>query len=49
MGYRNPEEALGELIKLQNGPGTQVSGVVEDYHHLSLMSELEPVVFFQEH
>jgi len=46
MGFKEPEAALGEFIRSGNRQ-YQVVGIVEDYHHQSLQSELMPVVFFK--
>jgi putative ABC transport system permease protein len=46
MGYNEPGDACGEFIKFGRDQ-YRIIGVVEDYHHLSLKSELMPVVFFK--
>ncbi|MCI0751133.1 MAG: ABC transporter permease [Flammeovirgaceae bacterium] len=47
LGYKNPEEAIGQTIAI---PGFQwnpiVTGVVNDYHQVSLKKPLDPSIFY---
>ena len=48
MGYERPEDAVGALIRGEGGPeglgALEVVGVVEDFHHGSLHTEVDPAV-----
>lgn len=46
IGFRNPDEAPGEIIEV-NGKRYSICGVVRDFHHLSLKQELTPVIIFK--
>lgn len=46
IGFMNPDDALGEILKVDNKNYT-ICGVVKDFHHLSLKQELAPVLIFK--
>ncbi|MFY0625792.1 MAG: hypothetical protein JXR07_05845 [Reichenbachiella sp.] len=46
LGFSNPLEIIGEVVKL-NGNFSEVVGVVNDYHHRSLKEKLSPIIFSQ--
>ncbi len=46
IGFMNPDDAIGEIIKVDNKNYT-IFGVVRDFHHLSLKQELTPVIIFK--
>lgn len=46
LGFKRPEDALGEALRVGENL-LSISGVVEDYHHLSFKSEYIPTVFFK--
>ncbi len=44
LGFVNAEEAVGKKIQW-NDAQMEVSGVVKDYHHLSLKQAITPIIF----
>ncbi|MFI5192633.1 MAG: ABC transporter permease [Chitinophagales bacterium] len=46
LGYRNPGEALHQIIVSMNGDTLQVTGVVADFHQEGLQKEITPLVMF---
>ena len=45
MGYDEPSQALGEMIKWGEFGRWEIIGVVQDYHHNSLKYEISPMIF----
>jgi len=45
VGYSSPEEALGKSFPM-GGRERTVIGVIGDYHHTSLKTEIQPTMFF---
>ncbi len=45
LGFGNPEEALGARLSVGGRLEFKVLGVVNDYHHSSLKTGYEPIVF----
>lgn len=46
LGVLNPLNALGQMVYV-DGNGYEICGVVEDFHHLSLKQQLEPILIFK--
>ncbi len=46
LGFATPEEAIGQTITIPDYTSFLVSGVVNDFHQLSLKSPLEPTIFY---
>lgn len=44
IGYLNPEEAVGEMVRL-GGDTMKILGVLEDYHQMSLKNKTAPMTF----
>lgn len=44
LGYRNPEEALGDSFKYSDDMDMKIIGVVEDFHSVSFHQPLENVI-----
>lgn len=44
LGFSNPDEAIGQKVRL-GGDTLEVIGVLENYHQMSLKSEVAPLVF----
>lgn len=44
LGLKTPEEAIGKL--LDAGNDKEIVGVIDDYHHLSLKNEYQPIIYF---
>ncbi len=44
LGFASAEEAIGEKV-LMEGKEYEVTGVVTDYHHLSLRQAIDPIIF----
>ena len=44
IGYLNPEEAVGEMVRL-GGDTMKILGVLEDYHQMSLKNNTAPMTF----
>ena len=48
LGFNSPEEAIGAELSHENKNGKEffkVGGVVKNYHHRSLRSAIEPIIF----
>jgi len=46
MGFKSPEEAIGQTISLDNMDWVRIIvGVVNDYHQVSLKSNIDPSIF----
>ncbi|MBA4054112.1 MAG: ABC transporter permease, partial [Marivirga sp.] len=45
LGYKQPDDAIGQKIKANWTPERTVIGVVEDFHQQSLRSSYDPIVF----
>jgi putative ABC transport system permease protein len=46
IGFKSPEEAIGQTLSLDNMDWTRiVVGVVNDYHQVSLKNNLDPSIF----
>lgn len=43
LGYLDPQKAVGQRFETKWGASYRIKGVVEDFHNLSLLSEMEPV------
>jgi putative ABC transport system permease protein len=46
LGYDNPDIAIGKFIDVGNR-SLVIAGVIHDYHHLSLKSEIKPLILTQ--
>jgi putative ABC transport system permease protein len=47
LGFKNPEEAIGQTIAITNFEWNPiVVGVVNDYHQVSLKQSLDPTIFY---
>ncbi|MDP4208080.1 MAG: ABC transporter permease [Bacteroidota bacterium] len=46
LGLLNPQSAINALVTIKNAT-YRIIGVVDDYHHLSLKDDIEPVLFFK--
>jgi putative ABC transport system permease protein len=44
LGFENPQSAIGALL-WQQGDTIEITGVLEDYHQMSLRAEVVPMVF----
>lgn len=46
LGYASPEEAINQVIKIWQLPGSyKIIGIIKNYHHVSLKKSHEPIVF----
>lgn len=46
LGYKQPQDAVGQLVKLQGSQQTwTISGVTKDFNFGSIQEEIKPVVF----
>ncbi|MEM7512449.1 MAG: ABC transporter permease [Bacteroidota bacterium] len=45
MGFNDPSEAIGELVKWGEFGRWEIVGVVQDYHHYSLKYQINPMIF----
>jgi putative ABC transport system permease protein len=43
LGFADPQSAIGQ--KVMNGDAFEVIGVIKDYHHQSLQSLIDPMIF----
>lgn len=48
LGFKTPEESIGQQIRIGNGNNT-IKGVVNDFHHEGLKKAAEPMLFFHAH
>lgn len=48
LGFKTPEEAIGQQIRIGNGNST-IKGVVNDFHHEGLKKAAEPMLFAHAH
>ena len=46
MGYTNPNELVDKQVKFW-GENWTISGVMEDYHHFGLKTEVQPLIIFE--
>jgi putative ABC transport system permease protein len=46
LGFKKPEDAVGQTLTIPDWYSPVIVGVVNDYHQVSLKSPLEPTVFF---
>lgn len=44
LGFKDPQSAIGERLS-QQGDTIEIAGVLDDYHQMSLKSEVVPMVF----
>jgi putative ABC transport system permease protein len=45
LGYANPADAVGKRINYRVQSTPMVIGVLNDYHHLSLKTKIDPIIF----
>lgn len=45
LGFINPNQALGEFVKMNNGKPYRIIGVVKDFHIKSLSETISPIFF----
>lgn len=46
LGFKDPEDAIGQTLSIPNWYDPIIVGVVNDYHQVSLKNPLQPTVFF---
>jgi putative ABC transport system permease protein len=47
LGFSDPEEALNQRVQV-GGKERRVIGIVNDYHHMSLRENYQPIIFYLE-
>jgi putative ABC transport system permease protein len=46
LGFKDPEDAIGQTLSIPNWYDPIIVGVVNDYHQMSLKNPLQPTVFY---
>jgi putative ABC transport system permease protein len=44
LGYDSPLDAINQIITLEDSATYEVIGVIEDYHHETMISEIKPLI-----
>ena len=45
LGFETPHDAVGEVMILDDSISHEIIGVIKNYHHESLLSEIKPLLF----
>lgn len=45
LGWESPAEAVGETVWLDDSTQVEIAGVVEDFHHKTLILPIRPMIF----
>jgi putative ABC transport system permease protein len=46
LGFATPQDAIGQTVTIPDWTSPIVVGVINDYHHVSLKSKMDPVLFY---